>query len=54
MYFLKKTTLANVVGATCIILGLLYGIKEGKAELVGLIVGSAVSYFYGRYQQQQR
>lgn len=54
MSIFEKTTLANVIGAICIVLGLIYGIHKDKAELIGLIVGSAVAYFYGRYQQQQQ
>ena len=53
MSFLKRTTLANVVSAFCIIASLLYFIYVRNTDGVVFLVGSAVGYLYGRQQRQQ-
>lgn len=52
MSFLKRTTLANVVSAFCIIISLLYFVYVKNTDGVVFLVGSAVGYLYGRRTQE--
>jgi len=46
--WIKKTTIANVVSAACIIMALAYAIWQKNTDLVTFIGGSAIGYLFGQ------
>jgi len=54
MAWLKKTSLANVVAAFCIVTITCYFIYKGNIEGLSYILGFVLGYYYGRREAGPR